>query len=361
MQHSITFIRILFLALCVLLSTSFTLTEASQTSPLITLIGSLTGLAIGSIIVGFEVFFKKLDLRILNVAAIGLFFGYLLGEAVLLVAQSIIDLNIAHVSPPILAMIRSGVFLITCYLGMAMTARASGELYISIPFIKFKAMSQRKKDLIVDSSALSDLRIIDLAATGLVNQQLIIPNFLVLELQEQAENSDENVRTRARRGLDTIKRLELLPELDLRFSEINHTELKDASVKISSLARSLEANILTADSTRSTQTNVDGVRYININALSSSLKPISQTGEMLNIKIQRYGKEPRQGVGYLDDGTMVVVNGGAEFIGETIRGQVLSVKNTSSGRMIFCNTLENDISNEPLLTSSSSASNYFAQ
>src|ERR1044072_7233269 len=102
----------------------------------------------------------------------------------------------------------------------------------------------------------------------------------------------------------------------------------------------MNTNIITSDINRIQQASIEGVRIINIHLLSNALKPLTQAGEFINIKIQRYGKEPRQGVGYLDDGTMVVVNGGAEFIGETIKAQVLSVKHTSSGRMIFCNAAE---------------------
>jgi uncharacterized protein YacL len=116
--------------------------------------------------------------------------------------------------------------------------------------------------------------------------------------------------------------------------------VKDPMTKLIRLARFLDANIITSDINRIQQSSHEGVSIINIHMLSNALKPITQTGEFINIKIQRYGKEPRQGVGYLEDGTMVVVNGGAEYIGETIKAQVLSVKHTTSGRMIFCNTSE---------------------
>lgn len=134
--------------------------------------------------------------------------------------------------------------------------------------------------------------------------------------------------------------------------------------KLIRLARLQDANIMTADINRVQQAMIDGIRIINLHLLANALKPITQTGEFLHIKIQRYGKEPRQGVGYLEDGTMVVVNGGAEFIGETIKTQVLSVKHTSSGRMIFCNAMDESLGlEEPPLTpqdAESSHKNYFA-
>jgi len=118
--------------------------------------------------------------------------------------------------------------------------------------------------------------------------------------------------------------------------------VKDTMSKMVRLARLIDANIMTADISRVQMSSVEGVRIINLHTLSNALKPLMQAGENIKIKIQRYGKEPRQGVGYLEDGTMVVVNGGGQFIGETIDAQVLSVKHTSSGRMIFCNALDDE-------------------
>ena len=126
----------------------------------------------------------------------------------------------------------------------------------------------------------------------------------------------------------------------MRFSETDFQEFKDPISKLVHLARIIEANIITTDINRIQQSMIEGVRVINLHSLSNALKPLTQSGEFLTIKIQRYGKEARQGVGYLDDGTMVVVNGGADYIGEVIKTQVLSVKHTSSGRIIFCNAYE---------------------
>ena len=208
---------------------------------------------------------------------------------------------------------------------------------MSIPFIEFKQSTLKKKDILIDISVLTDPRIIDLASSGMLDHHLILPRFVVKELQLQLENPDEAVKTKARRCLDVIKKLENLPSLDMRYVDTDFPEIKDIMSKLVRAARFLDTNIITSDINRIQQSTIEGVLIINIHMLSHALKPITQAGEVLNIKIQRYGKEARQGVGYLDDGTMVVVNGGAEFIGETIKAHVLSVKHTTSGRMIFCN------------------------
>jgi uncharacterized protein YacL len=223
---------------------------------------------------------------------------------------------------------------------MIMTSRATEELHVSIPFVQFQPMSHKKKDILVDISILTDPRIIDLASSGLLDHQLILPRFALKDLYNMSETGDEAAKAKARRSLEVVKKLESMPTLDLRYVETDFPEIKEPMSKLIRLARFLDTHIITSDINRIQSSSIEGVRIINIHLLSNALKPITQAGEYINIKVQRYGKEPRQGVGYLDDGTMVVINGGAEFIGETIKGQVLSVKHTSSGRMIFCNAAE---------------------
>jgi uncharacterized protein YacL len=350
MQLSLTFIRILFVSLSVLLAITFAVAGASADEFLLrTAVGAVSGLVIGVLMMCLDVLFRRFNLRTFNTAILGLFFGYWMGSAILLIFQAALDIGVTPLESQTLLAIQAATFLIACYLGLVMTARASHELHVSIPFIQFKTSNQAKKDVLLDSSALADPRTIDLAASGLLDQSLIIPQFLLKDIQEQAESNDETIRIKARRKLETIKKLETLPSLELRYVDNNFTEIHDLSAKLTRLARQLDAYILTADTSKS-QTTLEGTRIININTLSNALKPLAQNGESLHIKIQRYGKEPRQGVGYLDDGTMVVVNGGADYIGATIRVQVLSVKHTSSGRMIFCNTADNEYYPETLTT-----------
>lgn len=362
MQLSLTFIRLLFLGLCILLATIVAVAGTYSEHMWVRFaIGTVFGIAFGSLVISLDLLFKRLNLRTFNTAIVGLFIGYLMGSALLLVMQAMIKIGTISVEPITLFGLQGSIFLVTCYLGMVMTARASNELYISIPFIHFKTSNHIKKDILIDHSALTDPRTMDLAASGLLDQNLVIPRFLLKELNEQADSSDEGVRLKARRGLEAYKKLETIPSLELRYAENHFTEIQDHTAKLIRLARQLEASILTADSSRTQQT-VDGIRFINIHLLSNALKPLAQNGENLNIKILRYGKEPRQGIGYLDDGTMVVVNGGADYIGATIRAQVLSAKNTTSGRMIFCNASDSVFSDTSAALSENepSPSNYLA-
>lgn len=365
MQLSLAFIRMLFLGLCMFLAATIATAEAPPEELLTKLgMGILAGAVFGGAIISLDLLFKRFNLRTFNTAIVGLFVGYMMGSAILLVLQAILNINATQVESQTLLAVQASIFLSTCYLGMVMTARASNELYLSIPFVRFKTSNKTKKDVLIDISALTDPRTIDLAASGLLDQSLVVPRFLLKELHDLSDNMDESVRLKAKRGLEAYKKLEAIQTLELRCLENNFTELEDTGAKLIRLARQLDAAILTADMAR-TQQMADGIRYINLNALSNSLKPLAYNGESLNIKIQRYGKEPRQGVGYLDDGTMVVVNGGADYIGATIRAQVLSVKHTTSGRMIFCNAADADYSSEPLIAAPlqeavSGPSSYFA-
>lgn len=344
MNVSLAFMRIFFVILSIFFMTIFMISSPGGATASHVFMGIGIGFLFGLLLIGFDTLFRKFNLRSFNIAIIGIFIGYLMGQALVLVFDAILDISSISIvlQPQVLEIIKIALFLFGTYLGTIMTLRASDELYVSIPFIKFAPTSHKKKDLIVDLSVLSDARIIDLSTTGLLDHQLIIPRFLIKELYAQVEIGDEISKSKARRSLDSIKKLEAIPSLELRFNDTDFPEVKDSTGKLIRLARLLDANILTADISRIQMATIEGIRIINIHALSNALKPLMQTGEMIKIKIQRYGKEPRQGVGYLDDGTMVVVNGGGNYIGETIEAQVLSVKHTSSGRMIFCNALDDE-------------------
>ncbi|HSX03727.1 MAG TPA: hypothetical protein VLG76_03255 [Rhabdochlamydiaceae bacterium] len=344
MNISLAFLRLFFLFLSILFMATFMLSLPLDSVLLKLVVGIGSGLCFGAMLIGFDACFRKFNLRAFNVAILGIFIGYLMGQALVLIFNSILDTCQLRdtMSLHFVNLIKTAILLFGTYLGSIMTLRAADEIYVSIPFVKFTSVAQKKKDLLFDASILSDARIIDVAATGLLDNQLIIPRFIIKELYAQSETGDELTKAKARRCLETIKKLESIPNLEMRINETDFQDVKEPFSKLIRLSRLLDANLLTADVSRIQMATIEGIRIINIHTLSHALKPFMQTGEYIKIKIQRYGKEPRQGVGYLEDGTMVVVNGGGDYIGDTIDTQVLSVKHTSSGRMIFCNALEDD-------------------
>lgn len=336
MNISLAFIRTFFVLLSVIFVTIYTVHTFGAPSGYYTGVG--IGLGYGIVLVFLDIFFKRFNLRSFNVALLGLFFGYLMGQALVLILHGILSIvYIVNFHTALVEIIEIGLFLFGIYLGLILTLRAADELYVSIPFVKFSTIKEKKKDLILDPAALSDSRIIDLSLSGLLDFHLIIPRFVIRDLYAQADSNDENTKFKARKALETLKKLEEEADLGLRFNDTDFPEVKDPSQKINRLARLIDANVLTADVSKVQMPNLEGIRVINLHALSSALKPLTESGEIIVVKMQRHGKEPNQGVGYLEDGTMIVVNGGGEYIGQEIEANVLSVKHTSSGRMIFCN------------------------
>ena len=342
MNVSLGFIRIFFTIITTFFMTTYMLSRPEGALVTNGFLGISIGLVFSLFLISFDTALRKFTLRAFNITVVGLFIGYLMGQALVLIFDAILDLSSISValSSHTLEMIKIALFLFGTYLGSIMTLRSSDELYISIPFVKFAPTAQKKRDLLIDASVLADTRIIDFCSTGILDQHLVIPRFIVKELYAHAEIGTEALKAKARRCLEVIKKMEQLETLGLRFNDTDFPEVTETTSKFIRLARLLDANILTADISRVQMASIEGTRIINLYSLSNALKPLMETGEMIKIKVQRYGKEPRQGVGYLDDGTMVVINGGGAFIGEIIEAQVLSVKHTSSGRMIFCNALE---------------------
>jgi uncharacterized protein YacL len=312
------------------------------------LIGSGLGILFAGFLIAFDHYAKKFSLRTLNNLTLGLFVGLLLGVALNLIFEQLVSIGFSanvETAPQsdLLKMIRVSIFLFATFLGTMMVIRSTDELHLSIPFVRLTPVNDRRQDLIVDVSALADPRLVDLCSTGVFDHRLILPRFLLRDLHIQVEHSDEAIRFRAKKALDVAKKLEEMSSLQLRFHQTDFPETKDPLQKLQKLARSIGATILCSDQSKiQLPTQQDGIFYVNICSLSQALKPLMQAGETLRIKIQRFGKEPLQGVGYLEDGTMVVVNGGGAFVGEVIQAQVLSVKHTQSGRMIFCNTLDGE-------------------
>lgn len=350
MNLSISFVRILFILIAMLFFGVFAnalLPDQSYAAAL----GALGGALFAGVLIGLEALFKQFNLRAFVIGAFGLFLGYLLSQALLSTFGLLLESIQIHPDPLWLSFLKTAIILFSAYFGMILTARAAEEYSLSLPFIHLRSASSKRRDLLLDASILSDPRLIDLMNSGLLDHQLLFPKYALKELQALSETGDELAKAKARKSLDTLKKLENFKEVSLRYIDSDLPDINDPHTKLIYLAKQIEANILTAETNKIFESELDGSKVININFLSHALKPITTAGEQILIKIQRFGKEPRQGIGYLDDGTMVVVNGGAEFIGETIKAIVLSVKSTTSGRMIFCNALEDTFSEKTSLFS----------
>ena len=341
MTQSLTFTRVLFGALSVVFMITYMISYPVGSTSMKILTGACLGGSFTLLLIGIDTFFRKFNLKNFNIAIVGLFLGYLMGQALVITFNAVVDIasTTGSLSSAAIDIIRISLFLIGCYLGTILTIRFSEEIYLSIPFIRFSQSTHNKKDLILDFNVICDGRVVEFLSSGILNSGVILPKVVVKELHRQAEGADETTKSRVRKGLEVIKKLESMKGLGLRHNETDFPEMSDISQKISRLARVCNANILTSDSNRTQPLQADDTLYVNLNTLSNLLKPVTPPGETISIKVQRYGKEPKQGVGYLDDGTMVVINNGGDYIGEQIETQVISVKQTSAGRIIFTNAM----------------------
>jgi uncharacterized protein YacL len=197
-----------------------------------------------------------------------------------------------------------------------------------------RASDRVTSGLLVDTSAIIDGRIADVMATGFIDRELVIPVFVLLELQRVADSQDSRKRARGRRGLEVMHDLRL-SDLTISTPDIDYPEIEGVDTKLCRLASERGLPILTTDYNLNRVAGIQGLSVLNINDLANALKPAVLPGESLRVKVLREGKEAEQGVGYLDDGTMIVIEGGRQRVGDTVDVEVTSVLQSASGKMIF--------------------------
>jgi uncharacterized protein YacL len=193
----------------------------------------------------------------------------------------------------------------------------------------------RKSYKILDTSVIIDGRIADICETGFVDGTLVIPQFVLRELQQVADSADSLKRNRGRRGLDILQRIQKMAGLSVQIVETDYPNIREVDLKLIELAKEVEGKIVTNDFNLNKVAQLQGVEVLNINQLANSLKPVVLPGEIMKVFILKEGKEYNQGVAYLDDGTMVVVDNARKMIGKTIDTAVTSVLQTTAGKMIF--------------------------
>ena len=286
--------------------------------------------------------FKAATLKQLNTVTIGLFFGCLLANAFTTAFSgigSLIPINSVYMTHSF-ELIKIILYLSGLYMGIVFTYKQAENFSLAIPFISLLEKKEEKSKLILDQAIINDSRFIDLCNTGLFPIDLVIPKFLIEKIYAETESGDEKTKIIARKSLENINQLENLDCINILIDSTKVKNTLNTEKRMLQLAEKNKANILTSqDNYSEVYQNPVNIKVISLQQITTILKPSVPTGETVNIKVQRYGKEARQGVGYLDDGTMVVINNGGDFIGETIDAQVISVKQTSAGRIIFTNAV----------------------
>ena len=235
---------------------------------------------------------------------------------------------------PIISAIKVLIGIALCYLGISIVLQTQDDFRLIIPYVEFAKQMRGVRPMLLDSSALIDGRIVDVAEVGMLQAPIIVPRFVLAELQLLADSSDRMKRARGRRGLDIVTRLQKAPRLDVSIDDFA-TAGKGVDTALVEVATVLNAVIVTTDTGLARVAKIQSIPILNVNDLANSLKPNVIPGEALALQVMKQGEQPGQGVGYLDDGTMVVVEDGSKWIGQHVTISVTSSMQTSAGRLIF--------------------------
>lgn len=291
-------------------------------------IGALAGFIFALLALSIEKIIKKAPLKVIFGGTFGLFLGLviaqLLGYAFSGLQNSTIRISIS--------VILSCVF---GYIGLVLGGKKVEEF--KWPGWGFFAKGSQKKNggKILDTSVIIDGRVADICETDFLEGPLIIPQFILQELQHIADSADNLKRARGRRGLDILNRMQKGDTVEVKVVDDDYPDIKEVDAKLIALAREMNAKVVTNDFNLNKVAQLQGVLVLNINQLANALKPMVLPGEVLHLQIMREGKEQGQGVAYLDDGTMVVVENASRHLGQEVEASVTSILQTTAGRMIF--------------------------
>lgn len=329
MNKNLLTIRILFLFLCA--AGSWLITYTIQEWDDYRLLAIVIGMLIGIFVILVDIFLKGFSLRGLTALTFGLGVGALVA---FLIATSPLFEN---GDPQIIHLSRLALFVICTYLGAVLALRGKDEFNLVIPYVRFVPHEVQVPLIVVDTSALIDGRIVKVCQSNFISSAIVVPQFVLDELRKIANSSDPVQKAKGRRGLLILNELKKIPTLDLRIEESDLEKPEDIDAKLIFLATSLKAKILTMDYSLAKMAEFHGITWLNINELSRSLIPEVAVGETLLVKLVKEGKEPGQGVAFLEDGSMVVVNEAVEFIGEEVVVEIISVLPSPNGKIVFAN------------------------
>ena len=280
-----------------------------------------------------DVLIRKKRIEVISAIYFGLLIGILLSYLLVLALEPVID-DIDDAYRPLVVLLAN---LILPYICISFLLQTRSDFRFVIPYVEFARELKGARPLILDSSALIDGRIADMVDTHIFDTQMLVPEFVLNEVQDIADSNDRMRRTRGRRGLEVLSKLQSSPNADVKMYDVDRSDFKGMSVdqKLVALAKQIGGRVVTNDFNLNKVASVQGIPVINLNDIANALKPRYLPGERLKIKILKEGESPGQGVGYLDDGTMVVCEQTNHLIGKEIDVIVTSVLQSSAGRMIF--------------------------
>jgi uncharacterized protein YacL len=333
---ALVILRCVFLAVAIalgfrLLNNTDLLTGSNRWLPYLAFLGVMAA-AVGVLIADINMRRKRLD----TITAI--YFGTVIGLFLTYVFQLALTPLLPRTPNTSLAdWLQLALATIVCYSCISVLLQTKDDFRFIIPYVEFAKEVKGLKPYVLDTSVVIDGRIADIVETRVIDNQLVMPQFAIAELQAIADSNDKLKRNRGRRGLDILNRLRSDPKVDLMIWDRELPEFAGQPVdqKLVLLAKHLEGKVVTNDYNLNKVAKLHNVGVINLNDIANSLKPVFLPGETIEVRIVKIGEEAGQGVGYLEDGTMVVIEGGREHIGELVSAVVTSVLQTSAGRMVF--------------------------
>ncbi len=294
---------------------------------------ALTGFTVSLGIASIEYILKRNAIRVILICLIGLILGLVVASLLIYIGGKV------GIENPAFA---AGSALILSYMGMMTVYHKRDELNV-IPVLSHSARSKKQDFKILDTSVLIDGRIADICRTGFIEGIILVPTFVLEELQYIADSTDTLRRNKGRRGLDMLEDMQNNPDIDFQITEEDFPDIDDVDTKLIQLAKSVGAKVITNDFNLNKVAELQAITVLNINELSESVKPMVIRGETMTVRVLKEGKEFNQGVAYLDDGTMVIVEDGKKYLGQTIEVVVNTVLATDAGRMIFTRKKDDDI------------------
>jgi uncharacterized protein YacL len=283
------------------------------------------------VVIGLDVLIRRKRIAILSAIFFGLLAGLLASLLLGAVLQIMPGLPGSLVKPLTIALT-----VVLSYVCISVIMQTRDDFRFIIPYIEFAKETRGGRPIILDTSVIIDGRVADLCETGIFDSEIVIPRFVLQELQTIADSGDKLKRNRGRRGLDMLNRMQSSDRVEIRIHDTpGVTGGQDVDTLLVSLAKELGGHVVTNDYNLNKIAQFRGVSVLNINDMANALKPVFLPGETLRVNIVKPGEGPGQGIGYLEDGTMVVVEGARDMIGSEVTLSVTSVLQTSAGRMIF--------------------------
>ena len=323
-------IRILFLTLCVVGGFAISQAQGFSSVEHREIWGMVAGFGFGGLLIAVDEMLKGFSLRAFSSTTFGLLLGSLV--ALLVDRSGLFDGEDANTRQ----LIRIALFVSVGYIGMVLAMRSNKEDFsLIIPYVRFSPQNKPDNLLILDTSVIIDGRIADLIETRLIEGLIIVPRFVLLELQQIADSADDIKRSRGRRGFEMLNRLQQNTKMEVRIHDGDFPEEKSVDAKIVRLARNLNAKLFTSDSNLAKVAALQNVVTVNLREVAFMLKAAMVPGETVHLKLVREGRDKGQGIGYLPDGTMVIVTNGQALVGQHVEAHVQSTVQTGAGVLVF--------------------------